>query len=667
MNGHFALVECRKPNRSATKDLRCVAILLASLVNLAAADSADWPFVRGPRFDGHSTESDIADQWPEGGPPVLWTRELGQGYSAFVAADGRVFTQGQNVTGQYLYCLDGDTGESIWEYRYDWPYESAGVYPGPRSTPTVLDGRVYFVSPDGLLSCLSADRGDEIWSVDMEEAYGISGCDFGYACSPAVVDGTVTMPVGGKGAGVVSFDAATGREKWKSTDEPASYTPAFPVELNGRPLVVCYMKNALLVLDRVSGKLLYRKELSRGYDEHSAWPVYSEPYLWLSGPFRSGSSVLDLSSLTDEAVDVSTVWRSKLLSNDVCSSVLVNDHIFGFDIFDVQSKTHRPSRGIFRCVNMRNGEETWSVGTGRPRRSTNEDEFSDDIGQSGIIVADGKLIILNELGELILLQADHTERKELARCTILGGELTWTAPCLHQGRLYVRNQSRAVCVYLGSSDQKALASTMRADDLPQRQYHNLAAMILAVEPEYAFDVPHNRWLLQWFIAGTALLLAARLIVLAMKRGAGPERRSAGLEFVTTVALGAVGTTLLGHLTKEFIFTWPVCLYAALEFVAQDRKPGFAEADSDKPNFFKQRIPLLALLLVSIAYYLICRRLSLVFEWAFLTGFVTGLPAVWIFNRVPRLTVQNPFARMATSVVGFACFYAGAVLFLRSRY
>ena len=55
----------------------------------ASSDQAidcGWPFVRGCTFDGRSQATRIADAWPDVGPPVLWTRELGQGYSAFVSA-----------------------------------------------------------------------------------------------------------------------------------------------------------------------------------------------------------------------------------------------------------------------------------------------------------------------------------------------------------------------------------------------------------------------------------------------------------------------------------------------------------------------------------------------------------------------------------------------------
>src|SRR5262245_18729411 len=95
-----------------------------------------WPFVRGPACDGHSPEIGLADHWPDSGPPVLWARDLGHGYSSFVTSTNCVFTQYQSLAGQFVVCLSAETGETVWEYRYDWPYEPAGLYPGPRATPT---------------------------------------------------------------------------------------------------------------------------------------------------------------------------------------------------------------------------------------------------------------------------------------------------------------------------------------------------------------------------------------------------------------------------------------------------------------------------------------------------------------------------------------------------
>ena len=180
-----------------------------------------WPSIRGPHGNGLSPETDIADRWPDSGPPILWVKELGQGYSSLVAKDGRVYTQYQTLGGQYVICMDAGTGKTIWQYRYDWPFESAGLYPGPRSTPTLAAGRVYFTTPAGAVGCLS-ESGKLIWQHELTEKYGGRGTDFGYACSPTVIDGKVLMPVGGRAASMVALGADDGALIWKSGDAPAS-------------------------------------------------------------------------------------------------------------------------------------------------------------------------------------------------------------------------------------------------------------------------------------------------------------------------------------------------------------------------------------------------------------------------------------------------------------
>jgi hypothetical protein len=70
-------------------------------------------------------------------------------------------------------CLDAATGTERWRHRYDWPYEPAGVYPGPRGTPAWHAGRVYFAGSLGLVGCLEADTGQVVWTVSLKERFGI--------------------------------------------------------------------------------------------------------------------------------------------------------------------------------------------------------------------------------------------------------------------------------------------------------------------------------------------------------------------------------------------------------------------------------------------------------------------------------------------------------------
>lgn len=633
----------------------------------AGVEDRGWPDVRGPDFDAHSPEINLADSWPEEGLPVLWVKELGQGYSAFVAQGNRVYTQAQTLQGQYVYCLEAKTGKTIWQYRYDWPYELAGVYPGPRATPTLVAGKVLFAAPSGLIGCLDADEGKLIWSRNvLEEFHGTGGDGFGYACSPTVVDQLVILPVGGPDASLVALNLNDGKTVWQAGNRPASYCPAFPIERKGQKLVVGYLENALVIHDLQTGELLLEHELSEGYDEHSAWPLYREPYLWLAAPFRSGSQLLELPDQFPHSESLKTVWRSRVMSNDVLSSVLVDGRVYGFDIFDQQSKTQRPSRGKFRCIDFLTGEELWEQGSGRPERSTND--ISDELGQSGIIVADGKLILLNERGELILLRQNPEQCDILARCSILSGELTWTPPVLHSGCVFIRNQSRAACVYIGDPDLLATdQATLNLADIPQEAYYDWAGQILSVEPEYAFDLPSTEWLFRWYYWSLGLLIVS-LMLAAVPIWWIPAqyRRRVWIRSYRIMAFlaGALGTTWISLWYQDFIFTWPLCLYIATEPVLESVQ---FRREGQRAAIWRDYGPLIGLIGVFTFYFLICRRLSLVFEWAFLAGPIGALPAgcsEWYLK--PQTPLQVCFV-LLLKLITFTCFYASGVFVLWLRY
>src|SRR5690606_29785492 len=56
----------------------------------SAPPKTSWPQLRGPVYDATSREIGLADHWPPDGPPVLWLRDLGQGYSSFAVASRRL-------------------------------------------------------------------------------------------------------------------------------------------------------------------------------------------------------------------------------------------------------------------------------------------------------------------------------------------------------------------------------------------------------------------------------------------------------------------------------------------------------------------------------------------------------------------------------------------------
>ena len=173
--------------------------------------------------------------------------------------------------------------------------------------------------------------------------------------------------------------------------------------------------------------------------QHAAWPIFVEPWLWIAGPFQSGSRLLRLDRERPESY--ADVWQSKVLSNDVFSSVCEQGFVYGFDIRNAQAKAHRPSRGKFRCIELTTGEEKWST---------------DKIGHAAAIGADGKLFLLTDQGELILIRADAKQFQELARSQILGGEISWTLrPYVTAGSTRVTIRRRSACMSVAANSWRS--------------------------------------------------------------------------------------------------------------------------------------------------------------------------------------------------------------------
>ena len=624
-------------------------------------ESAGWPHLRGPQYNSASPETGLLDSWPERGPPVLWLRDVGTGYSGFSAAGQQVFTQRQTTYYQSVLCLDADSGEPMWEYRYGWPYEAAGMYPGPRATPTWHEGRVYFAAPDGLVGCLDARDGRLLWSRNVTKEFDGQGTDFGYSASPTVEAGKVILPVGGAGASVVALDARDGSTAWASGDHPASYCSALPITFRGRSLVVAFLQNDLAVLDLTTGRWLWQQRVSVGYDEHAAMPLYEEPYLLLAYPFRAGADLYELQAAVPqteagpggepiEAVELTgrRVRHFPQLSNDVASSVWIGGVVYGFDLFDMQSKARRPSRGEFRCLDPATGKVLWST---------------DRTGHASVIHADGKLILFNDRGEILLVRATPDRYQELGRIQVFSGEICWTSPTLHRRRLYVRSPTRAACLYLGDpADLPAeiAAKASVAADIPQTAAWNWAWLVGSERP-FPADWPSGQELRRWYAWSVlgALIPALVLAWLVAWCGQRFRRRNpaavAQTVFWSAAFLAGIALTPLANsLNGEFVLIWPVSLFVAHQ-VALMAILGSRPIREQKQVSWRAACAALAFLAVCLAYFHFCRLLDLATSWVFLMGFVPSwpiaIPAAWKLSGN-----RSPVAVFLWALASFSLFY-----------
>jgi len=611
-------------------------------VTLASAEGQDWPHLRGPSYNGLSAESGIAESWPAGGPPVLWRIELGQGYSGISAVGKKLYTQTQSLSGQYVVCLDADTGERLWRYRYEWPWEPDSDWPGPRATPTCSDGKVYFAGAFGTVGCLDAETGRRVWSVNVTEKFEGRGTEYGYACSPLVEDGKVFLPVGGEGASVVALDAKDGSVVWKTGSEQASYSPAYPITVGGERQIVAFLRNVVAGFHPETGRQLWEDRWSASYDEHAAWPVYEEPYLLSCAAFRGGARVLALEAGAQPRV----AWQSRELSNDVFSSIILNGHIYGFDLHDFQPRGTRPARGRFKCIELATGRVRWAT---------------DRTGHAMVITADGKLILFSERGVLILARATPEKYEELARTRVFEGEICWTQPTLSRGRLYVRNQKQAACVWLGDPALRPRATGPRLAEGP-----DLLEELLKSWQGPAFYAPTLGDMLRWyglclvpiFASAAGLALVVRFLA-DRARARFPLSAWRRVFYVLLFSLGAIGTFSLSLVQRRLVFTWPVSLFAA--YHATLMVAAWARRKGGRRAAWTARGAGLAFASLCYLYYYVCRGLFVVAGFGFLVGLLPAFPvAAWVAWRI--VSKRRLLPELLWSAASFSVYFWASALF-----
>ena len=133
---------------------------------------ADWPQWLGPDRTGGSSETGLSTTWATDGPPVVWERELGEGFSGISVADGRVYTMFSDRESEFAICLDEATGAELWRVKTGGKFHERQGGNGPRSQPTVDGDQVFVLGATGVLYALNASDGKKLWQVDLRDELG---------------------------------------------------------------------------------------------------------------------------------------------------------------------------------------------------------------------------------------------------------------------------------------------------------------------------------------------------------------------------------------------------------------------------------------------------------------------------------------------------------------
>ncbi len=349
-----------------------------------------------------------------------------------------------------------------------------------------------------------------------------------------------------------------------------------------------------------------------------------------AAPFRAGSRVYRLAAGA-AGVSVTLAWGGRQFSNDVCSSLLHDGAVYGFDIHQAQASVHRPARGSFKCLDLASGKVHWDT---------------EEVGQGSAIYADGKLVVWTETGTLVLVKPSPAGYEELARAQLLGGGgMCWAAPALADKRLIVRDRTRAVCVYLGPPAELAPG---RATQTFARAADGFDwTRLVPTEPDFPNDEPSVREVAVWFAAGAGILAACAALGLACRRWL-TSRYAVAAFAVPAFALGAAGTTAVGAWFDAFVLTWPVSLYVAFRGTIA---LGLDRTARGWRHHVGARLALVLFVALCYGYYRLCMAVGFALAWGFLGGFASALPLAVVANRV-----ENQRIRWLLDALGFAVYF-----------
>lgn len=411
----------------------CVGLGL-TLSNASHLMGEDWPTFRGPNRTAVVNDSNLLKTWPAEGPKLLWEGSgAGRGYSSLAIVGDKMYTLGDGLSTQkdadeYLSCFDKTTGKQLWATKTGAPWTSGQPgWQSSRSTPTVDDGRVYVVTPEGHLFCCSSSDGKVNWQKDLKKDFdGQKADSWGYSESVLVDGNKVICTPGGATSTVVALDNKTGETLWicKNPEDRGAGHASIVISKVGNMKVYVQSTGSGLMGFSESGSLLWTYPVDKTTAIIPTPIVRDDLVFFVAGYNRGGALVKQVPSANGGVAIKEVYGLNTKLSNKHGGVVLVGEHLYG----------DSDSSGIPYCADFMTGNEKWKTrGSGK--------------GSAVVIAGGDRLYIRFDNGIMALAEASPAEYKEVGSFKIPGsGERpSWSHPVILDGKLYIREQDKILC------------------------------------------------------------------------------------------------------------------------------------------------------------------------------------------------------------------------------
>jgi outer membrane protein assembly factor BamB len=394
------------------------ALLLSTLM------AGDWPQFLGPTRDGVYVGNDIAASFPASGPPIVWKKDVGEGFASPVLASGKVILFHRVSGRELIEALDAATGKNVWSYEYPTTYrDDFGFDEGPRSAPVVADGVVYTFGAEGVLSAVDLATGKKKWTIAAMQKYGVKKGWFGAAGSPLVEGGHVIVNLGGQNAGIVAFDAATGALAWKATNDEASYSSGTVATIGGERHAIFLTRAGVVDLNPATGQVRFSMPFRsrNNASVNAATPLVIGNLVFVSASYNTGAALLEVSGS-----QYKKLWANDdSMSNHYSTCVFRDGFLYGFHGRQEYGQS-------LRSVELKTGKVMWDV---------------DGFGAGTVSLIGDRLLIVRENGQMVIAPASAKAYQPSVQVPLLKGVVR-AYPALSDGRIYLRNEHTLICARL---------------------------------------------------------------------------------------------------------------------------------------------------------------------------------------------------------------------------
>jgi outer membrane protein assembly factor BamB len=421
-------------------------VLLVCITNIYAQD---WPQYLGPDRNSTSSQKGILRTWPENGPEVLWTVDLGIGFGGSVVRDGKVYLLDRDDSiGDNMKCFDLSSGKELWNYSYEAP--GTVMFPGSRSVPALDGNYVYSCGHNGDVYCIDINTHKPVWNKNVWKDFGGNELPtWAITQCPLVYGDLLILASQAPQAGVVAYEKLTGNVKWTTPSlGPVGYVSPAIVKVGGEDHVVMITAAAGRGMSASGGKVAGIEPLTgKILWEYTNWncaiPVpgavdAGEGRVLITGGYEAGTALIKVEKKADDSYNVTELYKTIEFGAHTQPPILYNGYFYA------QYSTNERRDGLV-CMSM-DGQVMWKT------------KRAPAFMRGGMILADGLILATDGEQTLYLIEPDPSEFKPLASAVLLVtkpgedrmvdrfGNQNWAPLALADGKLLIRDQSQMKCV-----------------------------------------------------------------------------------------------------------------------------------------------------------------------------------------------------------------------------